>query len=90
MTASLMMWLLPVGGAIVGYLARYWQTHTKTDGRETPVLDRLADLLAKALGQNAQPQIPPVNTGHPVMDKLFEEFLKRLLAQNSADPPPAK
>jgi hypothetical protein len=84
--------VLPLVGMAVGYGAHYWQTYTKTDGKETPVLDKLAELLSAALNKpNGTPAIPlptvpAINTGHPVVDKLFDEFLKQLLARQAGVP----
>jgi hypothetical protein len=80
-------------GAAVGFAARHWLVFTKTDGKDTPVLDALAKLIADAQGNPpAAPDAPPA-TGHPLLDQLGQLLLRQLLAQGlpapAAPAPPA-
>lgn len=80
--------LIPVVTAAAGMAAGWWLKRTPEDGKDTPVLDAIAKLLAQYLGrtppapQPAPQPAPPSDT--PVLDairKLLDEFMDRLSKQ---------
>ena len=91
---------IAVGFACAGYAAHWWQTRTKTDGKDTPVLDGLADAVARLQDLLNQAKGAPdggaviVPAPTPTVDPMQGELLKLLTSAidhfKALTPPPNK